>query len=113
MARPPAGLLEPLQVLSDEVEVDEPTVRVAELPCDRPWNGGPDADVVHAPHRTDAEARRREKRLVGVVRIVEVEIILHDRDSEPPCQVDHGFAADAGEHVLLAGCAHRSAAYQE
>src|SRR5262249_19351232 len=103
MARTPPGLLEPLQVLPDKVEVDEPAVRVAELACDRPWDRGPDADVVHAPHRTDAEAGGCEKRLVGVVRIVEVEIGLHDRDTELACQVAHGFSADAGEHLLLTG----------
>src|SRR5437870_7864388 len=107
------GLVEPLQVLADKIEVDDPAIRVAELPRDRPWNRGPDADVVHTLHRTDAEAGRSQKCLVGVVRVVEVEVLLHSPHIESACEIDHGFAADAGKHVLLARGVQGSATDQE
>src|SRR5438874_13177026 len=92
------GLVEPLQVLADKIEVDDPAVRVAELPRDRPWNRGPDANVDHTLHRTDAEAGRSKKYLVGVVRIVESEDLLHNRDADSTRKVVDGIAAKAGKH---------------
>jgi hypothetical protein len=64
----------------------------------------PPADASQGRHRrrhtldgTDAEACRREKHLVGVVGVIEVEVLLLNRETESSSGLDHHFTADTGE----------------
>src|SRR4029453_2107098 len=106
--------LEALQILGDEVVVDQTAVRFDDAPGDGPRDlPAAELDAVEAPDPADAEAGRREERLVGVVRVVEVDVLLVGGVAEVPRQFDGGLSADAGQDELLARRVDRAVANEE
>src|SRR5215470_2163061 len=92
-----------LEVLPDEVVIDEAPVGVAKLlrhrPPDLPL--GADLLAVEARDRTDAQRRRSQEDLVGSIGVVKVDVGLAQRQARIAREIDHGRAADPGQHEFF------------
>src|SRR5215469_9064310 len=109
-----ASTVEALQVLCDEVAAGEILVGVDQPPGDVAGRlAGGKASAIEALDATNAQARRRQKTLVGGVGIVKVDVLLGERDAESAREIDRRLPAHSRQHIALPRRQQTAVAHQE